>query len=388
MAAGGKALTGAPAASETLLRRVAPLLRWRYPLLVVVAFAFSVQHLRGTGDDWRWFVLGSELLFGVHHPYSALRGGLHLYANYPEVQIGPLSLLLATPFRLLGRTDGRIVVSLLLTALAPAFVYLLERTARTVWPDADRRLVSVTVLLGGLVVAQAWSPLVTIYARLDDALLLGVLALALWAVAARRPWLVGAALGVGMALKPWGIIGLPLILALPRRCRLRATAIAGVITVVAWIPFVLADSSTLSAVRPQALTSPASVLGLFGVPFGDAPLWVRPVQFGAALVLGSVAVARGRWAAVPLLGIALRIGLDPEVWLYYSSGLLLAALAWDLLRSPRPLPVWTFAGFVLLDVAYVSVGSDHQRAGLRLAIAAAVVAGVVLAPRSRPAEVA
>ncbi len=301
------------------------------------------------------------------------------------MQIGPLSLLLATPFRLLGRTDGRIAASLLLTAVAPALVFTLERAAVAVWHDADRRLVALTAFFGGLVVMQAWSPLATIYARLDDVVLLGAITVAVWAVAVRRPWLAGAALGVGMTLKPWGVVAFPLLLALPRREWLRAGGIAGAITVAAWLPFVIADPSTLSAVRPQVMTVPASVLALLGVPLGDAPLWVRPVQFGAALLLGSVAVARGRWAAVPLLGIALRVGLDPEVWLYYSTGLLLAALAWDLLRSPHPLPVWTLAGFVLLDVAYVAVGGDHQRAVLRLVITASVVVAIAVVPRrARP----
>jgi len=364
-----------------LLDRAAPLLRWRYPLLVVAAFAFSLQHLRGTGGDWRWFVQGSELLFGTHHPYTPLPGGMHLYANYPEVQIGPLSLLLATPFRLLGRTGGRLAASLMLTAVAPALVFILERTTVAVWHDADRRLVALTTFLGGLVVVQAWSPLATIYARLDDVLLLGAITVALWAVAHRRPWLVGAMLGVGMALKPWGIVALPLVLALPRRHWWRAAGVAGAITAVAWLPFVLADPATLGAVRPQALTSSASVLGLLGVPFADAPLWVRPLQFGAALLLGSVAVARGRWGAVPLVGIALRVGLDPEVFPYYSTGLLLAALAWDLLRSPNPLPVWTLACFVMLDVAYVAVSNYDQRAVLRLVVTAAVVIGITVGQR-------
>lgn len=363
-----------------VLDRIAPVLRWRYLLLTVAAFAFCFQHLRGTGGDWSLFVLGSEVLFGTHHPYSPLPGGVHVYANYPQVQIGPLSLLLATPFRLLGRTDGRIAASLLGTAVAPVVVFSLERAALALWHEADRRVVALTALLGGLVVVQAWSPLATIYARLDDVLLLLALAVAVWAVAHRRPWLVGAALGTGMALKPWGIVALALVLALPRRDWWRAAVPAAAMTAVAWLPFVIGDPGTLRSLRPQALTSPESVLGLFGVPFADAPGWVRPVQFGAALLLGAVAVARGRWGAVLLVGIALRVGLDPEVFLYYSTGLLVAALAWDLLRSPRPIPAWTLAGFLALNVAYVAVGSVDARAVLRLAVTLAAVGAVILGP--------
>jgi len=137
--------------------------------------------------------------------------------------------------------------------------------------------------------------------------------------------------------------------------------------------------ATLDAIRPAVLTSPASVLALFGVPIGDAPAWVRPVQLGAALALGALAVLRGRWAAVLLVGIAMRVALDPQVFLYYSAGLLLAALAWDLLQSPHPLPVWTLAGFVALDVVYVEVGSDTTRAVFRLTLTVAAV-GIALLP--------
>jgi len=362
-----------------LLRRVAPLLRWRYPVLVAAAYAFCLQHLRGTGEDWHYFVLGSELLFGTHHRYSPLPGGLHLYANYPEIQIGPLALLAATPFRLLGRADGRIAATLVGTAMAPLIVFVLERAAAAVWRPVDRRLLSLTALLGGIVVVQAWSPLATIYAHLDDVLLLTALAVAAWAVAVRRPWLVGVALGVGMALKPWGIVALPLVLAVPRRDWWRSILAAGTVTVGAWLPFVLADPATLSALRPQVNTSPASVLGLLGVAF-DPPGWIRPLQFATALLLGAVAVARGRWGAVLLVGITVRVGLDAQVFLYYSAGLMVAALAWDLLRSPRPLPAWTLAAFAMLNVPYVVVASPSARAVLRLVITLAALGGALLDP--------
>jgi hypothetical protein len=369
-----------------LIRLLGPLVRWRYPVLVVAAYAFSLQHMRGTGKDWSYFVLGSELLFGQHHLYSARPGGLHLYANYSDIQIGPLSLLLATPFRLLGRTDGRIAAALVGTAVAPAIVYLLERTALTVWREADQRLLALTAFLGGFVVVQAWSPLATIYAHLDDVLLLGALVVAVWAVAARRPWLVGVALGVGMILKPWAVVALPLVLALPRDERWKAGTIFAAISAAGWLPFVLADFGTLEAFRPQVMTAPESVLHLFGAPFHDAPGWVRPVQLAATLACGTAAVVRGRWGAVLLVGISVRLALDPQVFLYYSSGLLVAALAWDLLRSPRPLPLWTLAGFVTLDVAYVAVGDPTAQALLRLLVTVAAVAGVLLAPaKVRPA---
>lgn len=376
-------MLAAVAEHSRVLRRLEPLLKWRYAVLVAVAFLSSFQHLRGTGEDWRYFVQGSELLFGGHHPYTPLAGGLHIYANYPDYQIGPLSFILATPLRVLGPDDGRVAAALAMTAVVPFLVLVLERAARQVWVSVEGRsesMLQLTALLGGLVVVQSWSPLATIYAHLDDVLVLTAAAIAVWAVAYRRPWVLGAAIGLGIAAKPWGVVALPLILALPGADKWRALGLASAISALAWLPFVIGDPNTLDAIQPAVLTAAASVLHLFGVPLNDAPGWVRPVQLGAALLAGTLAVARGRWGAVLVVGIALRIALDPQTFLYYSAGLLVAALAWDLLRSPHPAPVWTLAGFVLLNVVYVSGVAPHTRSIMRLLITVAVVGTVLLAP--------
>lgn len=369
-----------------VLRQLAPLLKWRYLVLVAAAFAFSLQHMRGTGEDWHFFQVGSELLFGTHHGTSPLPGGLHIYANYPALQIGPLSFLVATPFRVLGAHDARIAAAVVMTAVAPGLVYLLEQAARAVWVDRDERsdtLLALTALLGGVLVVQAWSPLATIYAHLDDVLVLSACVVAVWAVARRRPELVGVAIGLGIAAKPWAVVALPLVFAISGSGRWRALAIAAGISAAFWLPFVIADPATLSAIKPAVLTDPASVLHLLGVPLGFGPDWIRPVQLGGAVAVGALAVWRGRWGAVLLVGIAVRVGLDPGVFLYYSAGLVVAALAWDLLRSPHPLPLWTFAAFLLLNDSYVIVGDPTSRALLRVVITIAVVGITLLAPDER-----
>jgi hypothetical protein len=359
-----------------------PLLRWRYAILAVAAYAFSFQHMRGTGKDWRYFVEGSELIVGQHRAYFP-PGGLHFYANYPYFQIGPLSLFAALPFRVIGPGDGRVLGAVVMTAVAPLLVFVLERTAGIVWPAVSERDVAfrpATVLLGGVMVVQSWSTLATIYAHLDDVLTLSAIVFALWAVATRRPFLLGLALGVAIAAKPWGVVALPLAFALPGSARWRALATASVVAVVAWGPFLLADGDTWSAMRPQVLVAPSSVLHLLGVPLGDGPDWTRPVQLGCALLAGGVAVWRRRWAAVPLVGIAMRVALDPQVFVYYTAGLVLAALASDLLRSRRAVPVWTLFSFVLLNDAYVVVSSADARAALRLVLTLGLVIAVLAIP--------
>jgi hypothetical protein len=364
---------------------LAPVLRWRYAFVALAAFLSCWQHIKGTGRDWFYFVNGSELLFGQHHLYSARPGGLHLYANYPDIQIGPLSLLVATPLRMLGPGDGRVASSFLMSAFVVFLVFVLERTARRVWgasPTTPIDLRTLSVLLGGIMVAQAWAPLSTIYAHLDDVLALGACVGALWAVASKRPIWLGVFIGVAATAKPWGILALPLAFALDGRARWRALAIGVGLTALAWLPFVIADSGTLSAATPQDMVSPASVIRLLGVTSVDGPTWTRPVQLVAILLVGLVAVRRGRWGAVLLVGVAARLLFDPQVFLYYSAGLVLAALAWDLLRARRQLPVWTVFCFVLLNDAHILVESDTSRAVLRLLLLVAVLAVVLFAPVS------
>jgi hypothetical protein len=346
--------------------------------------------MRGTGEDWHFFEVGSELLFGTHHGTTPLAGGLHMYANYPELQIGPLSFLLATPFRLLGASDGgRVLAALVMTAVAPALVYLLEHAARAVWFERDEQcdtLLALTALLGGILVVQAWSPLATIYAHLDDVLVLSACTVAVWAVARRRPEVLGIAIGLGIAAKPWAVLALPLILALSGSSRRRALFLAAGISAVFWLPFVIADPETLSAIKPAVLTDPASVLHLVGVPLGFGPDWIRPVQLGGAVAVGALAVWRGRWGAVLLVGVAVRVGLDPGVFLYYAAGLVLAAFVWDILRSPSSLPLFTLATFLLLNDSYVVVESLRARALLRLLVILVIVGAAVLARRRERPE--
>jgi uncharacterized membrane protein len=157
--------------------------------------------------------------------------------------------------------------ALAMTAVAPVLIFVLERTASIVWPavsERDATLLQATVLLGGLMVVQSWSTLATIYAHLDDVLTLGAIVFALSAVAARRPLLFGLALGIAIAAKPWGVVALPLVFALPGRARWQALAVASVLACVAWGPFLLADSETWSALRPQVQVARSSVMHFLG----------------------------------------------------------------------------------------------------------------------------
>ena len=362
-----------------------PLLRWRYLILVVVSYASAFQHLRGTGYDWRYFVTGSELLLGQHHPATPFPGGIHFYANYPDFQIGPLSFVIATPFRIFGNSS-RVLGAMAMTALAPAVVYLLERTALRVQPSDDKTDIlfrQLTVLLGGLTVAVAWAPLAAIYAHLDDGIAIAACVVALFCVAAVRPFWAGVAIGAAVAAKPWGVAALPLALAFSGRARRTAVATALCASTLAWAPFVLGDPATLRAAQPQVVVSQASVPHLFGLAIDLAPTWIRVVELVGTILMGTLAVLRGRWTGALLVAIATRLLLDPQTILYYDTGLVVAALSWDLLRTRRPLPVATVLAFVFVNDGYTLFRNYLLAAGMRLVVTLGLIAAVVYVGRSR-----
>jgi hypothetical protein len=171
-----------------------------------------------------------------------------------------------------------------------------------------------------------------------------------------------------------------LVWALPPDRRWRMLWVAMAVGAAAWLPFVVAEPSTLGAMRPTLATSPASIIHLFGVGLDYQPVWVRPVQLFGSLVAGSLAVWRGRWAAVLAVGIAVRLALDPGVFLYYSAGMVLGAIVWDLIRSRWPVPLWTFISFWSVAVVREDVLDPTVQATLRLLLIALLLAAVLFTP--------
>jgi hypothetical protein len=84
---------------------------------------------------------------------------------------------------------------------------------------------------------------------------------------------------------------------------------------------------------------------------------------------------------VLLLGVGARIVLDPGVYDYYTAGLLLGALCWELLGLQRPVPVWSLAAFTGLHLAPGVIGDASLLGTLRLWTVALLTAGVLLLPQ-------
>jgi hypothetical protein len=96
----------------------------------------------------------------------------------------------------------------------------------------------------------------------------------------------------------------------------------------------------------------------------------------AQLTLGAIGAAlvahRRNWAAVPLVAIAVRLALDPEVHHYYTAGLVVAAFIWDLHTRPGHIPYATIAA-ATLEVVRPPLVSDSISGGWRLAVTVGAV---------------
>lgn len=284
--------------------------------VVVVATALVAAATWSTSAlSWHFFVDGAAALTGP--------SGLHLYADHPDYQIGPVAFGVAWLLGLLGTTGGRVVAQVLMTAVGPLCVLLLSRALP---PELRGR----RVLWAALAIIPGWVVLSVRWAHLDDVLAMLFAVVALVLVLRRRPVWAGAAMALAAASKPWAIDFTPLLLGLGRRgWRPAALTLAGGL-VLTWGPFVVAAPGTLTALRPQVLLAPGSGLYALGIRGDIVPAWDRTVAFVVATGTALLAQLRGRWAGVLVGAIAVRIALDPQDNAYYLGSIAVAAAVYDL----------------------------------------------------------
>lgn len=295
--------------------------------------AVAIRFWPTSGLSWHFFPAGAAQLFGS--------SGLHLYADHPGYQIGPLSFVVAWLLSPLGATGARVSAQLLMTATGPACVALLL-------PVLPRELRGRRVLWATLVLVPGWVVLSARWAHLDDVLAMLFATLALRFVLRGRAAWAGAMIAAAAASKPWAIEFSPLLLGLDRRVWHRAAIALGAGLALAWGPFVVAAPATLRALRPAVLLAPGSGLYAFGVRGQLVPAWDRTVTFVAATAIAALAQLRGRWAGVLVAAIAVRIALDPQNNAYYLGGAALAAVVYDLFGTRWRGPWLTLATTVVL----------------------------------------
>jgi hypothetical protein len=338
-----------------------------------------------SGLSWHFFVSGTHLLFGGP--------GLNLYAEHPELQIGPLAFVVAAPLTVLGEATQPIAL-LLMTAAGVACLYLIAPLVSA--PHRELR-----VFLAGVLLMPAWTVLSVRFGHLDDVLALLLAVGALRAVSAGRPGLAGVTLGLAVAAKPWALGFIPLLLVLDKR-RLAGAGSALAALIAAWAPFMIANPATLAALRPPVGVAPSSGLAALGYRGDLIPAWDRVGQFVLAPVAALAPVLRGRWPGLFLVAVAIRIAMDPKDNPYYIGGAALAAVVFDLLATRRMIPWATLVTVIVLWQPWaVDYGRRLETSSglslwwfqhpsiiglLHLAWAAAMIALVLLAPRMKPSS--
>jgi hypothetical protein len=325
----------------------------------------------GSGLSWHFFVAGPRRLVGLHYRGYLLPGGLHIYANYPRLQWGPLTFIIALPLALLPISVSQPIAIIVMTAIGPLVIALVADAARRLRSWSRRQAVTLGVM-AWVFVAPLWLQLSVTFGHLDDVLVLLFLAIAVNAVSRGNATVAALCVGAAAVSKPWALAAIPLAMAVSDGRRIRHLAEALAVAILPWLPFVLGDSHTVHAASSFKIrVVPRSVLALFHVT-GGTPSWVRPVQFlGGALVV-LLFVLSERWAAAVVVAVAVRLGTDPNTYAYYTTGLVVGAAMWDLIGSRVRLPFLTAAVFVTLYWSTFWSLSAHTLGLLRLATVLAV----------------
>jgi hypothetical protein len=319
-------------------RRLGPLALLDVTLVAAWTVWWAWRSWSLSGLSWHYFADGGRwLLHGSR---------LSLYGDHPELQTGPLSVVTAGVLRVL---PAHLAKDVALVAMAAAGPLLLAALVPLV-PPARRRY---RVLLVAVPLVPAWTVLAVRWGHLDDVLAMAAAVVALRAVRAHRPVLAGLALAAAMAAKPWAVGFLPLLLVLPRE-RLRAALVTAAATALAWLPFLVADRRTLSALHPPVALVPASGLHVLGARGEVVPAWGRAAQLVLAPAAALLAALARRWPGVLLVAVAVRLALDPQDNAYYVGSAVLAAAVFDLLGTRWTTPWTTLVTTVALWQPFVA----------------------------------
>lgn len=350
--------------------------------MVISAWAllWGALMMRVGGFSWRYFVTGGDAV--IH--FGASCGGWHVYACHPELQYGPLTLLVSGAVHLLPTAVAKPVALSLMLLSGPALLVMLGH--RVSGTGRRRHTLAPTVLAAGGLMMPFWAVLAVYYAHLDDVLAMVALVAAVAALRRARYLPATFILAASASAKPWAVGFVTLLLLVPAARRARHVVIYVAVTAGAWLPFFLADAGTWRLTQFGITNAPSSALRALGIVDPTTPAWDRPAQLTLAVVLGLVLGRRGRWAWVPLAVLASRLLLDPQVYGYYSAGLLMAAVVADLGGAHLPsrqtvrVPWWTLtcATWAVADQIAMSLISESWRGHLRLMFLCTLILALVL----------
>ncbi|MFI6937310.1 hypothetical protein [Streptomyces sp. NPDC050287] len=358
-----------------------PVIRERMHLILLSAWTFlwfAAVQPHG-GFSWHYLRTGGELLYAG--PGRA-DGGLNLYAHHPELQMGPVSFLAAGLFNPLPEAVGQFLAAAVMSLLGLVILVVAGRSAawHFLGTGTNHQRLRQRVLIAGLAFIPMWIEVAVRFGHLDDVLALFFTALAVRSLTRGNAAATGIFLALAMDSKPTALAFLPLLLALPRGQWLRAGLWCAGLVALVWLPFLLGSAQSFAAAEFTIPNQPASALRWLGVDDPRTPPWDRPAQAVVGLVLGCIAVWRGRWPAVVLLGANARIALDPSVYTYYTASVLLGTLLWDVIGQRRLVPWWSWIALITLYGTVFVVPDDATRGLVRLGFVVMSTACVLFWP--------
>ncbi|MEU8590056.1 hypothetical protein AB0C59_24110 [Streptomyces sp. NPDC048664] len=359
-----------------------PVISQRVHLVLLGAWTiiwFAVVERHG-GFSWHYLRVGGQLIY--QNPSREGDGGLNLYAHHPELQMGPVSFLVAGLFNPFHEGVGQFLAAALMSFLGLVVLVLAGRSAAWYFlgTGTNHQRLRQRVLIAGLAFIPMWIEVSVRFGHLDDVLALFFTALAVHSLTRGNAAGTGVFLALAMDSKPTALAFLPLLLALPRGQWLRAGLWCAGLVAIVWLPFFVGAPHSLAAAHFTIPNQPASALRWLGVGDPRTPSWDRPAQAALGLALGGLGVWRGRWPAVVLLGANARIVLDPSVYTYYTASVLLGTLMWDVIGQRRLVPWWSWIALLALYGSVFTVPDDSARGLIRLGFVAVSTAYVLFWP--------
>lgn len=273
-----------PPAAMRWERWARPFIRGRHPILIAVVLFHTWQ--RTSPADW------GTLSDGAHGLFSS--SALSTYAAHPGLQAGPPGLLVVRALDVLPGGAAVKAAQLLLALLGWYLLYLAER-----WSVPGVRFGSAPVLQGlmtllvGVPVLASWAALAGGAPHVEDGMALLGFIFAARALSEDRGLRAAVLVGLAAATKPWAIVAVPLLWGLPHKGRALVVALA--VPLVCWLPFVLGDHATLSAVSDGFGLQAVSPLRALGVSGGSVPNWWRTFELTGSLAAAALAGWRRDW---------------------------------------------------------------------------------------------
>ena len=204
-----------------------PAISQRMHLVLLTAWTvlwFAVVEPNG-GFSWHYLRTGGELIY--QGAAGDGTGGLNLYAHHPELQMGPVSFLVAGLFNPFPEATGQFLAAALMALLGLVIVVLAGRSAahHFLGTGTNHQRLRQRVLIAGLAFLPMWIEVAVRFGHLDDVLALFFTALAVRSVTRGNAALTGVFLALAMDSKPTALAFIPLLLALPKEKWLRAAPV-------------------------------------------------------------------------------------------------------------------------------------------------------------------